>query len=121
MINMEKRIAIIDIGSNTIKLVIYRYKENTSKQIENIKVNARLQNYLDPTNSLTSEGFDVLLETLQAFKEIAFLQKVDTVRVIATAAIRKATNKEEIKNIIRNDIGLTMEILSGDSEAYFLA
>ncbi|MDI3312280.1 MAG: Ppx/GppA family phosphatase [Thermoanaerobacterium sp.] len=117
---MEKRIAIIDIGSNTIRLVIYRYNDkNIFKEIENIKVPARLQNYLNHEQRITSEGLNILIDSLRVFKEIVSLHKVETMKIVATAAIREAKNRDEIKQLVSEKIGLSVEILSGEREAYY--
>lgn len=120
MKKVEKKLAIIDIGSNTIRLAIYLHKEeNVLKEVENIKVSARLQNYLNYEQILTSEGLRILKDTLKVFKEIVSLHNGTLIKVVATAAIRQAKNKEEIKKSIREEIGLSVEILSGEKEAYY--
>gem|GEM_PF-6706583 len=60
--------AIIDIGSNSMRLVIYQ-KEITGRlyEVENVKAVARLSNYLDHEHNLSPEGIDVLLNTLAHF------------------------------------------------------
>ncbi|WP_233522609.1 Ppx/GppA phosphatase family protein [Peribacillus glennii] len=117
---MEKKIAVIDIGSNTIRLVIYRIKAAGGiKQIENMKVSARLQNHLDDRQFLSPEGIHILLEALRVFREIISLHKAASVKVFATAAIRKAKNRQEIKQKVKREIGLTINVLSGQKEAYF--
>lgn len=113
-------IAIIDIGSNTIRLVIYRIKsENIIKEIENIKVTARLHSYLDHRMYLNSEGQNILVETLGVFKEIISVHNVTSIKVVATAAIRKAKNQEETLKMVRDKIGFSIKILSGQKEAYY--
>lgn len=117
---MEKKIAVIDIGSNTIRLVIYRHKKvRVIKEIENIKVTARLQNYLNEEQFLSSEGLHILLESLAVFKQVVSLHEVASIKVFATAAIRKAKNQEEIKRSIREKVGFSVEVLSGEREAYY--
>ncbi|WP_257958474.1 Ppx/GppA phosphatase family protein [Bacillus sp. V3-13] len=117
---MGRKLAVIDIGSNTIRLTIYNYKaESILKEIENIKVSARLQNYLNNEQILTYEGLNILLDSLSVFKEIVSLHKVTSIKVVATAAIRKAKNQLEIKQLINEKIGFPIEVLPGESEAYY--
>ena len=53
----QEKWAVIDIGSNTIRLVIYEIKKGGSyKETENIKTVARLRQYLDDENALQEEG-----------------------------------------------------------------
>lgn len=67
---LKQQYAIIDIGSNTMRLVIYE-KQNGGfyKEIENTKVVARLRNYLID-GVLNEEGIEVLLQTLFHFKKV---------------------------------------------------
>ncbi|RSK52824.1 Ppx/GppA family phosphatase [Bacillus canaveralius] len=120
MINMARILAVIDIGSNTIRLTIYNHKaESILKEIENIKVSARLQNYLNSEQILTSEGLNILLDTLSVFKEVVALHRVTSIKVVATAAIRRAQNQSEIKQLIHKKMGFSVEVLPGESEAYY--
>ncbi|WP_257985209.1 Ppx/GppA phosphatase family protein [Bacillus sp. T33-2] len=117
---MGRKLAVIDIGSNTIRLTVYNYKaKSILKEIENIKVSARLQSYLDSDQMLTSEGLNILLDSLAVFKEIVSLHKVTSIKVFATAAIRKAKNQLEIKQVIHEKTGFSVEVLPGQSEAYY--
>ncbi|WP_335870413.1 Ppx/GppA family phosphatase [Bacillus sp. 2205SS5-2] len=112
--------AIVDIGSNTIRLVIYEYSPNGSlKEKENVKAVARLRTYLDEQNNLTEKGKSVLISILFSFKDVIQFHGVETVRCVATATIRQAVNADEIVKEIRRKTGFTIEILSEEEEAYF--
>lgn len=64
-----ERNGLIDIGSNTIRLVIFRYDPKTGlNEIQNIKTPARLSQYLDAEQNMTQEGIDVLTTALRSFK-----------------------------------------------------
>jgi exopolyphosphatase / guanosine-5'-triphosphate,3'-diphosphate pyrophosphatase len=117
---LERQIAIIDIGSNTIRLTIYHIRpEKAIKEIENIKVSARLQNYINQDQILNPEGVNVLFETLMIFKEIISFYNVTSIKAVATAALRKSKNKDEIKRHINEKTGITIEVLSGEEEAFY--
>ncbi|RKJ31271.1 Ppx/GppA family phosphatase, partial [Butyricicoccus sp. 1XD8-22] len=63
--------AIIDIGSNTIRLVLYKYDRNEGlHEFGNIKKVARLRSYLQDNGEMSEEGIQVLSETLISFKKI---------------------------------------------------
>ena len=52
-----KRIGLVDIGSNTVRLVLFEYNEETGlKELQNIKTPARLARYLDEDNVMAEEG-----------------------------------------------------------------
>lgn len=88
---MEERIGLIDIGSNTIRLVIFGYNKKTGlNEILNIKTPARLSQYLTKSNEMNDEGIHVLKETLSSFRKVADKFNVDALYPIATAAIRQS-------------------------------
>lgn len=112
--------AIIDIGSNTIRLVMYTYsQEKGLHEFGNIKTVARLRTHLSPTGEMSEEGMRILENTLLSFKEILNDYNVTDVQACATAAVRQATNNEEIVARMRERTGITLDILSEEEEAYF--
>ena len=71
--------AIIDIGSNTMRLVIYlREKGGRLKEVENVKAVARLRTFLESDNTLNSAGIKRLIATLQSFQDV--LDNKDLIR-----------------------------------------
>lgn len=112
--------AIIDIGSNTIRLVVYSY--NSSQGLvehHNFKTVARLSMYILRNGNLSTDGINILIETLTKFKEILLDIKVNDVFAAATAAIRQAKNQKEILEIVKSEVGLNLQILSEEQEAYY--
>ncbi|GAB0167416.1 Ppx/GppA phosphatase family protein [Lysinibacillus sp. CTST325] len=116
----ELKTAIIDIGSNTIRLVLYQYdKEEGLREIGNIKTVARLRTYLQPSGEMSEEGIQVLTETLLTFKAMLDDFEVTDVKAAATAAIRQATNRAEIITLMKEQTGIQIELLSEEEEAYY--
>ena len=105
---LKQQYAIIDIGSNTMRLVIYENKTGFYKEIENTKVVARLRNYL-VDGVLIEEGIEVLLQTLFQFQESTRFHQLHHVLCVATATIRQAKNQEEIKNLLKDKQTLLLE------------
>ena len=118
---MEKlRTAIIDIGSNTIRLVMYQYdKEEGLHEFGNIKTVARLRTYLLPSGEMDEEGIKKLSETLVSFKQILEDYNVTDIYAVATAAVRQAANNEQIIQRMKRESGMDIAILSEEEEAYF--
>ncbi|HDR7591032.1 TPA: Ppx/GppA family phosphatase [Bacillus mycoides] len=116
---LKLQYAIIDIGSNTMRLVIYE-KQNGGfyKEIENTKVVARLRNYLID-GVLNEEGKEVLLQTLFQFQESTKFHQLHHVLCVATATIRQAENQEEIKKLVEGQTDFTLRVLSEYEEARY--
>ena len=116
---LKQQYGIIDIGSNTMRLVIYE-KQNGGfyKEIENTKVVARLRNYLID-GVLVAEGMDILLQTLLQFQESTRFYRLQHVLCVATATIRQAKNQEEIKRFVEAKTDFVLRILSEYEEARY--
>lgn len=114
-----KKIAVIDIGSNTIRLVIFLVQNGKMiKEIENIKVSARLQTYIN-SGVLSERGQDILLETLASFRSVLSIHGDIEVKAFATAAIRNSLNQQEIVKKVLLETGIHIEVLTGEQEAYY--
>ncbi|WP_180960357.1 Ppx/GppA family phosphatase [Neobacillus cucumis] len=118
---MKEKVAIIDIGSNTIRLVIYKKRKNGKqfKKIENIKKTTRLRSYLNDEQSLDQEGISLLIETLLNFQTMIGFYEVSEPICVATATIRQAKNKEDILQLIQEKTGLVVHVLGEYEEAYY--
>ena len=117
---MKEKYGIIDIGSNTIRLVIYEQsKSGRIKEVENIKTVARLRKYLTDEEFLDTEGKEVLLNTLLMFQEITRYHKISEIKCVATATIRQAVNQDEIIQLVTENTDFTIRVLSGYEEAYY--
>nr|WP_243881095.1 Ppx/GppA family phosphatase [Rummeliibacillus suwonensis] len=114
------QIAVIDIGSNTIRLVLYKYDvKRGMKEIENIKVVARLRNFILPDGRLSDQGIAELQTILETFKEMLHDYGIEDVLATATAAIRQATNGVEILEKMKKEIGIDIRLLSEIQEAFY--
>lgn len=117
---IKEKYAIIDIGSNTMRLVIYqRDKSQRLKEIENVKVSARLRNYLNDDSFLNDEGIKVLVSALHSFQEVTRHHDLKKVKCVATATIRQAENKEFILHTVEAKTDFSIRILSEYEEAYY--
>lgn len=112
--------AIIDIGSNTIRLVLYKYDvKRGMKEIENIKVVARLRNYILPNGTLSEQGILKLKNILISFQDMLHDYGINNVLATATAAIRQSTNGQEILEKMKDEIGIEIKLLSEEQEAFY--
>ena len=116
---MERR-AVIDIGSNSVRLIIYKIQEDsTFKVINEEKRTIRLGSYLTEDNYLADQGIDTLINVLKEFKFICKRYEVTDICVVATEAIRRSINRDDICNKVQVDLGLKINILSGEEEARY--
>ncbi len=112
--------AIIDIGSNTIRLVLYKYDKNEGlHEFGNIKTVARLRNHIESDGEMSEAGIQLLASTLNSFKKIIEDYEVTDIKAVATAAIRQAKNKNRIITRMKKETGIKIELLSEEEEAYF--
>ena len=107
--------AVVDTGSNTIRMSIYEYEDKKLNELFTEAVFANLAGYI-LDNRLTDDGIKACSEAILKHKETAKEYKIDKLYVFATAAIRNAENAEEIVSKVKENTGITMQILSGDDE-----
>ncbi|WP_311266960.1 Ppx/GppA family phosphatase [Sphingobium sp. WCS2017Hpa-17] len=110
------RIAIIDIGSNSVRLVVYDGPRRIPFILFNEKVMAGLGASLARTGTIEPEAMDRGLRAVGRFAHLCQAMKVTEIRCVATAAVRDATNGGEFIARAR-DMGLTVELLTGAQEA----
>jgi exopolyphosphatase/guanosine-5'-triphosphate,3'-diphosphate pyrophosphatase len=114
-----KRVGIVDIGSNTVRICIYELKKDGKYNLNlNEKEFVRLRNHLID-GRLSEEGIRSLLEVLKRYLFIAKDYKLDVFKLFATQTIRMAINRDEILTSIRDELDMKVDLLSGDSEALF--
>jgi exopolyphosphatase / guanosine-5'-triphosphate,3'-diphosphate pyrophosphatase len=114
-------IAVIDIGSNSVRVVIYEGLARSPTPIFNEKVLAGLGREVQSTGLLNAEAVDKALQALRRFRALADTVGVRKLWVLATAACRDATNGRafiaEAGRICRTDV----DVLSGKREAQYSA
>jgi exopolyphosphatase/guanosine-5'-triphosphate,3'-diphosphate pyrophosphatase len=110
------RTAIIDIGSNSVRLVVYDGPRRIPFILFNEKVMAGLGASLARTGAIEPEAMDRGLRAVGRFAHLCRAMQVTEIRCVATAAVRDATNGADF--IARaTDMGLSVELLSGAQEA----
>ncbi|RYL92656.1 Ppx/GppA phosphatase family protein [Sporolactobacillus sp. THM19-2] len=112
---------MIDIGSNSIRLVVIGIdKHYFFEELLNFKAVARLSNYIDAHDQLSETGISILLTVLQRFRSIISREKnITAIDAVATAAMRKAKNRDQVFARVKERTGLTIRLLSGLKEAYY--
>lgn len=113
------RYGIIDIGSNTFRLIIAEITEKSYFVIDGFKENVRLSEGLDKDNFLIEEKMEYGKKTLKMLVDYCQASKCEEIRIVATAALRKARNRDEFISYARDEIGVQVELLPGESEAMY--
>lgn len=108
--------AIIDIGSNTVRLVIYGGPPRAPTVLHNEKVTARLGRGLAETGRISNKAATQALAALARYAALLRLRGVRAVDAVATAAVRDASNGAEFLAQVRA-LGLKPRLLSGEAEA----
>ena len=112
-----KSVAVIDIGSNSVRLVVYEDKTRNLAPVFNEKTLCGLGREVQSTGLLAADAVEKALASLKRFKALIRIMKVGEVHAIATAACRDATNGPDFIAQAERICGCSIEILSGAREA----
>lgn len=112
----RRPIAAIDIGSNSIFLMIVRIDRSRPVILHSHKVRARLAAAVDGSGCLSRLAIDGAVATLQQFRK-AIDDHDAEVRAVATEAVRGACNGRDFIDRVKAEAGIDVEIISGEREA----
>ena len=107
---------IADVGSNTVRLSIYKCEGGEIRLLMNRKVMAGLAGYVRH-GALTPEGIEVACQTLQGYRSLMDNLELPDLRVFATASLRNISNTEEAVGAVMAATGLRVDVLTGREEA----
>lgn len=111
-----EKVAVIDIGSNSCRLVIYERAGAAFLPYFNEKVMAGLGRNLSETGELSTEGKAKALDTFQRFRAILESLGIQSRYAVATAAVREATDGPTFKSAAEAALGIPLRILNGEEE-----
>ncbi len=112
-----ERVAVIDIGSNSMRLVVFDALKRAPAPVFNEKVFCGLGRGLKRTGSLDEDGVTSALTNLARFTGLVRSMGVKQLTLLATAAVREADNGAAFVEQIAERFGLEVQVLSGKSEA----
>jgi exopolyphosphatase/guanosine-5'-triphosphate,3'-diphosphate pyrophosphatase len=110
-------VGIIDIGSNSVRLVVYQGLGRVPITMFNEKVMAGLGRGLAGNSTLGRGAMDTTVAALARFKALTDAMGLVRLRVVATAAVRDAANADAFIARVRAECGLSIEVISGAAEA----
>jgi exopolyphosphatase/guanosine-5'-triphosphate,3'-diphosphate pyrophosphatase len=114
-------VAVIDVGSNSVRLVIYRIEGRAIWTVFNEKVLAGLGRKLGETGRLSAEGVETAMAALRRFRAVLDGAETAETFTAATAAVRDAEDGPAFIARVRAETGFRIRVLSGAEEAHYSA
>jgi len=117
--NQAQRIAVIDLGSNTNRLIIMDTRLGFSyRLVDEVREVVRLQQGLTK-KGLSEAAIKRGLSTLRLYKDFCQQTNVNQILATATSAVREAANGPAFLEQVEDELGITIQLLDGDKEAYY--
>lgn len=113
--------AVIDVGSNSVRLVLYRVEGRAVWTVFNEKILAGLGRDIALTGRLSPDGVEAAMAALRRFAALVAAIKPDRVFAVATAAARDAEDGPAFCRRVRAETGLDLRVLTGAEEARYAA
>lgn len=115
---MSQRIAIIDLGSNSARLIIVEiYQNKAYNLVYHQKEAIRLSQNADKDRKLQPDAMARAMTLLQNFSHVCKLHQASKILAVGTAALRNARNGSEFVKAVQQETGITIKIISGETEA----
>ncbi|HTI33901.1 MAG TPA: hypothetical protein VL422_09520, partial [Miltoncostaea sp.] len=115
----ERRLAVVDMGSNTFRLVVFRYRQGGGfRLVDEIRHAVRLSEGADESG-LRRDALERAEHTARLYAAFCEASEVDEVVVAATSAARDAANGEQAMRALSADGALDVRVLSAEEEAWY--
>jgi exopolyphosphatase/guanosine-5'-triphosphate,3'-diphosphate pyrophosphatase len=111
------KLAVIDLGTNTCNLLIAETNQNGFNILHQSKQHVRLGDNKIRDNEISPEAIERAIQSFQIQREIIEKFEAEKIRVIATSAVRTASNKIQFLEAISENSGWLVKIVSGEKEA----
>ncbi len=116
----SKVVAVIDLGSNSIRMTVAKIKENGKiEELGNYRRLVRISAGLKETGKIDLPAFTRTVHALQEFCECMHSFCVEEVIAVATEALRKAENSAEFVAYVKTATGIGFQVISGEEEARY--
>lgn len=115
-----QRTAIIDVGSNSFRLVVMTYLRGYHFQLtDEVRESVRLVQGLGATGKLSREAMAHAVEVMRLYAAFCRACGIDDIAAVATSAVREAANRIEFLSRVQRETGISVRLLSGEEEAYY--
>jgi exopolyphosphatase/guanosine-5'-triphosphate,3'-diphosphate pyrophosphatase len=117
---MQERIGVIDLGSNTTRLIVMGFTPHHSfKLLDEVRETVRLAEGVGEDGRLNPAPIERGVETMKLFHSFCRSTGVQRIVPVATSAVREATNQAEFLAHVEVTSGLKLRVLSAEEEAYY--
>ncbi|MCX5718137.1 MAG: Ppx/GppA phosphatase family protein, partial [Nitrospirae bacterium] len=111
----------IDVGSNTIRLLIGRVENRRIIRLRTGMVITRLAAGIGETRLLNPDNMEKSVSVLKVFSDIISAYGISHIRAVGTSALRETENSEEFRRRVLSETGINIEVISGEEEAELTA
>lgn len=116
-----KPVAVLDIGSNSVRLVVYERHARALTPLYNEKSACALGRGVGQTGRLADANVAQALDAIKRFALVARMMRVGKICVLATSAVRDAANRQEFVDAVETLMESKVQVLSGEQEAHYAA
>ena len=109
--------AVIDIGSNTIEVLVARCLPDDLETIEHQSTLARLGESVNESGEISSDKLKTAVDAVRKYQELAKKHGAEQILALATEALREASNKQDFLDTIKRETGIEVQLISGSAEA----
>ena len=112
-----ERLAAIDLGTNSIRLLVGRWADGMLTELARDMVIVRLGQDVDRTKRIAPDALARTVDVLKRYCRRARALGTSRIRLSATSAVRDAANRDDLERAVRRWTGEPMEVLEGEDEA----
>lgn len=114
-------VAVLDIGSNSVRLVVYERHARALTPLYNEKSACALGRGIAKSGKLSQSSVEQAIEAIKRFALVARMMRVGKVHILATSAVRDASNRQDFVSAVEAIMETQVNVLSGEQEAHFAA
>ena len=114
-----KPVAVLDIGSNSVRLVVYERHARALTPLYNEKSSCALGRGVGQTGRLAEANMAQALNAIKRFALVSRMMRVGKVFILATSAVRDAANRDEFVSAVEALMQSPVQVLSGEQEAHY--
>lgn len=109
--------AVIDIGSNTIEVLVARSQPDELETIEHKSTLARLGESVNENGEISSDKMQTAVDAVRQYQQLAKQLGAEQIIALATEALRESSNKKDFIDTIKRETGIEVQLISGSAEA----